>query len=41
MLDKIPLIAQDLLQKIFVRYPSDRITIHELKNHEFFWGNSF
>ena len=41
MSDKIPQIALNLLEKIFVRYPKDRITIEKLKNHEFFWGIDF
>ena len=38
MSDKIPEMAQDLLKKIFVRYPQDRISIEEIKQHEFFKG---
>ncbi len=41
MSDKIPEMAQDLLKKIFVRYPQDRISIEEIKQHEFFKGKLF
>ena len=41
MSDKIPGLAQDLLKKIFVRYPQDRISIEEIKQHEFFKGKIY